>query len=165
MHLDLSGNSLHLDQLQLALTAKPNQLHHLGLGDLGLTQLPAQLLLASPRLRHLNLSANYLTSLDVGLLDAAPSLHTLDVSLNRWGRIYIIYSVICVSFEFSLKAYHGVSSAQPARAGRRGDGASGRGWRAAAAASGGQPVAVRRVPRGPAAAIPAGKIMVLIIGH
>ncbi|XP_071516420.1 uncharacterized protein [Panulirus ornatus] len=79
----LSGNSLHVDQL-LTILPKARQLRRLGLGDMGLTRLPPELLRHSRHLHHLNISANYLTSFSTEVLYNAPHLRSLDLSLNNF---------------------------------------------------------------------------------
>ncbi|KAK7071585.1 hypothetical protein SK128_008072, partial [Halocaridina rubra] len=81
--INLSGNSLHVDQL-ITILPKAKQLRQLGLGDMGLTRLPPDLLQHSRHLHHLNLSANYLSSFSIQVLYNAPHLYTLDLSLNTF---------------------------------------------------------------------------------
>nr|XP_045593291.1 leucine-rich repeat-containing protein 15-like [Procambarus clarkii] len=81
--IQLSGNSLHVDQL-LTVLPKARQLRRLGLGDMGLTRLPPELLRHSRHLHHLNVSANYLTTFSTDVLYNAPHLRSLDLSLNSF---------------------------------------------------------------------------------
>ncbi|XP_068225723.1 LOW QUALITY PROTEIN: platelet glycoprotein V-like [Palaemon carinicauda] len=97
--INLSGNSLHVDQL-LSILPKARQISHLGLGDMGLTRLPPELLRHSRHLRHLNISANYLTSLSTDVLHNAPHLYSLDLSMNAiWGLDSMLVAAINAASE------------------------------------------------------------------
>ncbi|XP_063859043.1 carboxypeptidase N subunit 2-like [Scylla paramamosain] len=81
--LDLSGNSLHIERLQLVLPAAA-RLERLGLGDMGLMRLPPGLLQNLTGLRHLNVSSNYLSTFPTAALLNAPQLYSLDLSRNNF---------------------------------------------------------------------------------
>lgn len=84
--LKLSGNSLNVLQLKSILKEARN-LHHLGLGDVGLTGLPPDLFLYGETIRLLNLSANYLSQLSNELFITCPNLEELDLSLNNFDGL------------------------------------------------------------------------------
>ncbi|XP_076047864.1 uncharacterized protein LOC143029197 [Oratosquilla oratoria] len=81
--LQLSGNSLHIDQL-LSVLPKALKLRALGVGDMGLDQFPLELLHHTKHLHHLNISANNLIHLSPSILSTAINLHILDLSLNSF---------------------------------------------------------------------------------
>ncbi|XP_045609366.1 platelet glycoprotein V [Procambarus clarkii] len=81
--LDLSGNSLHIEQLLFVLPAA-RELQRLGLGDMGLMRLPPGLLQDLGNLHHLNISSNYLSAFPTDALLNAPQLRSLDLSRNSF---------------------------------------------------------------------------------
>ncbi|XP_069941305.1 insulin-like growth factor-binding protein complex acid labile subunit [Cherax quadricarinatus] len=81
--LDLSGNSLHIEQLLFVLPAA-QKLQRLGLGDMGLMRLPPGLLQNLSNLLHLNVSSNYLSVFPTEALLNAPQLRSLDLSRNSF---------------------------------------------------------------------------------
>ncbi|KAG7158297.1 Platelet glycoprotein V-like [Homarus americanus] len=84
--LDLSGNSLHIEQLMFVLPAA-QELQRLGLGDMGLMRLPPGLLQNLSHLHHLNVSSNYLSAFPTEALLNAPQLRTLDLSRNSFRKM------------------------------------------------------------------------------
>ena len=83
--LHLSGNPLQNEKL-FSLLEDAEQLHHLGLGDIGLSEVPKTI--GRGRTIHsLNFSANFISVLPYELFSSSPHLRTLDISHNRFQGI------------------------------------------------------------------------------
>lgn len=83
--LQLSGNPLQTDKV-FEMLSNAKQLHHLGLGDIGLSEVPT--VIGHGRgLHSLNLSSNYISVLPHELFSSSPHLRLLDISSNIFEGI------------------------------------------------------------------------------
>lgn len=83
--LKLSGNPLQTE-LFFNLLNEANQLHHLSLGDIGLSEVP-KVVGRGHSLHSLNFSANFITVLPHELFASSPNLRILDISHNQFEGI------------------------------------------------------------------------------
>ena len=83
--LQLSGNPLQTDEF-FSLLNNALQLHHLGLGDVGLSELPS-IIGRGRGLHSLNISSNFISVLPYELFSTSPHLRLLDISFNKFEGI------------------------------------------------------------------------------
>ena len=85
--LQISGNPLQTDQL-FELLQQAHQLHHLGMGDIGLSEVP-NVIGHGRGLHSLNLSSNFLSNIPREIFISSPKLRLLDLSNNEFEGINV----------------------------------------------------------------------------